>query len=393
MIIVKINFTRNGLPSYAMPVTIKTVTSKSDLKKFIFLSEHIHREHANWVPPIYADEWAFYNAKYNKQLLHSDTVLFLAVTGGKPVGRIMGIINNKYNAFQGESTARFYNLDCPDNGEISHALIDAVEKWAFEKGMRQIIGPFGFSDKDPQGLQVEGFENLPVIATPTNLPYLQTLVEKQGYKKKIDCLSYRLDIPAQIPAVYQRVYDRRMQSKQLTLVEFKTRQQLRPFIVPVLRLVNETYKSIFGFVPLEEEEMHQLAKKYLPLLDPAFTKLVTDTNNNPLAFVIASPDISKGIQKAKGRLFPFGFIHILASAKKTKQLDLFLGAVRQDYQGSGIIALLAISIFNSALQRKLQYIDSHLILESNSSMRAVMERLDAIVYKRYRIYKKDIVAG
>lgn len=375
-----------------MQPNIVTVASRKGLKEFIFLPAKIHASHLNWVPPIYLDEWKFYDPKSNKSLSASDTILFIAYRNGKPMGRIMGIINNTYNEMHNESSARFFNFDCFNDHEISHLLISAVEEWAMKKGMTKLIGPFGFSDKDPQGVQIEGFENLPVIATATNLPYLQKLIEEEGFTKQTDCVAYTLKIPGTIPEDYQRVFDRVIQRKKIKLLEFKSRSELKPFIVPVLRLVNETYSSLFGFMPMDEEEMLQLAKKYLPILDPSFTKLVTDHENNPIAFIIASPDISEGIKKANGKLFPFGFIHILASAKKSKQLDFFLGAVKSNYQGTGVTALIAVALFRSAWQKKLQYIDSHLILETNRPMREVMERLGAVIYKRYRIYTKNISA-
>lgn len=369
---------------------IRIVKTRKELKEFIYLPEAIHASHKNWVPPIYSDEWKFYDPKYNKALLLADTILFLAYEGELPVGRIMGIINKKHNENNHELTARFFNLDCYDNPGVSHLLIEAVEKWAKEKGMNKIIGPFGFSDKDPEGAQVEGFENLPVIATATNLPYLPSLIEKEGYTKETDCLVYKLYIPSPIPDFYQKVYDRVIRNENFRLLEFKTRSQLKPYIVPIFRLVNETYRSIYGFIEMDEAEMHELARKYLPLLDPEFMKVVVDKENNPIAFVIASPDISIGIQKAKGKIFPFGFIHILSSAKRSTQLDLFLGAVKEKYITAGLTALLGVATFNSAKKRKMEYIDSHLILETNKPMRTVMERLGGTVYKRYRVYSKKI---
>ncbi len=375
-----------------MSVRIQLVQSKSQLKEFIFLPEKIHRDDPRWLPPIYSDEWKFYNPKHNKSIDLCDTILFLAYKELMPVGRVMGIINSSYNMLHQEKTARFFNLECYNDQEIGHALLESVENWAREKGMNKITGPFGFSDKDPEGIQIEGFDYVPVIATASNLPYLKNLVEAEGYIKEMDCLVYKLDIPETIPPAYQKVYDRIIVNEKLRLIEFKSRRQLKPFIVPVLRLVNETYKSIYGFVPMDEEEMMQLAGKYLPMLEPEFTKLVVDETNTPIAFVIASPDISKGIQKAKGKIWPFGFIHILSSAKRTKQLDLFLGAVKDPEKNRGMTALLGVKIFKSAAKRGLQYIDSHLILETNKPMRAVMERLGAKVYKRYRIYTKEILS-
>ena len=219
---------------------------------------------------------------------------------------------------------------------------------------------------------------------------MKELIENTGYEKKFDCLVYKLIIPQEIPQQYLNVYNRIIQTRDIRVIEFTKRSQLKPYIVPVLRLLNETYQSIYGFVAMDEEEMHQLAIKYLPILDPEFTKVITDSENNPLAFVVACPDMSKGLQKAKGKLFPFGFLYILSSLKSSKQLDLFLGAVKNADKNLGLIAVLGVKLFQSALIRKMEFIDSHLILESNKPMRAVMERVGAEVYKRYRIYSKQL---
>ena len=373
-----------------MSISIKEVFTKSELKEFIFLPEKIHAGDSRWLPPIYSDEWKFYNPKYNKTFSLCDTVLLLAFDGSKPVGRVMGIINSAYNRLKQEKTARFFNLECYNDQSVALALLAWVEKWALSKGMKNIIGPFGFSDKDPQGIQIEGFDHVPVIATASNFPYLKDRIEGAGYQKKFDCLVYKLDIPDEVPQQYIRVAERINKGRDIRLIEFNNRRQLKPYIVPVLRLVNETYKSIYGFAEMDESEMQELAAKYLPILDPFFTKVIIDRENKPLAFIVASPDMSRGIQKAKGRLFPFGFIHILSSLKKSKQLDLFLGAVKDPEKNKGLIALLGVAIFQSAGKRKMEYIDSHLILESNKAMRAVMERMNAKVYKRYRVFSKDL---
>lgn len=372
-----------------MPIEIKPVSTKSDLRQFIYLPEKLYSQRPTWVHPIYMDEWKFYDPKENTSLAHCDTVKFLAYSNSNCVGRIMGIIPHPYNTLHNVKTARFFQLECIDDPEVSSALLKAVESWAKEKGMDTLIGPFGFSDKDPQGIQVEGFEHLPVIATPTNPPYLEKLILKEGFSPLLDCVSYKLMIPEQIPEFYERIFSRALRNNKVRMIEFRKRSELKPYIVPVFRLINETYKDLFGFVPLEEKEMFEMAKRYLPILDPAFVKVIVDEADVPVAFVISMPDMSKGIQKAKGRLFPFGFIHILNSGKKTQQLDLLLGAVKDKYQGRGLTSMLGIRLMETARKRGLTYMDSHLILESNLKMRAEVERLGGTVYKRYRVYRKD----
>jgi hypothetical protein len=371
-----------------MSMTLKIVDSKSLLKEFILLPEKIYKGDARWVPPMYVDERIFHDPKQNKALQYSDVIRVLVYEDNKPVGRIMGIINRKYNQEHNEKTARFFALDCINDQQVAHVLIECIEQWSREKGTLKLIGPYGFSDKDPQGLQIEGFEWLPVIATPTNPVYLQQLVENEGYGKELDCVSYQMPIPEKLSPVYQKIFDRINSNENIKLLEFTSKRQLKPYIIPVFRLVNETYAPLFGFVPMTEEEMKKFAGQYLPVLEPELVKVVVNASNELIAFVVSMPDMSMGIQKAKGRLFPFGFIHVLRSMKKTKQLNLLLGAVKSEYRGKGINVLMGKSLIDSANNRGLTIMDSHLILENNLVMRAECEKLGGVIRKRYRVYQK-----
>lgn len=371
-----------------MNLLLKTVDSKSLLEEFIFLPEKIYADDPRWVPPMYADEKSFHNPAQNKALQHAEVIRILAYRNHKPVGRIMGIINHTYNQKTAEKTARFFALDCINDQSVAHALITSIEQWSRGKGMTKLIGPYGFSDKDPQGLQVEGLDLLPVIATPANPAYLQALVENEGYTKELDCVSYQMPIPEELSPVYQKVLARISANPALRLLEFTSKRKLKPYIVPVFRLVNETYAPLFGFVPMTEEEMKKFANQYLPVLEPALVKIVVDTFGEVIAFVVSMPDMSRGIQKAKGRLFPFGFIHILRAMRKTNQLNLLLGAVKPAFRGKGINVLMGKALMESARKRGMTVIDSHLILETNLVMRAECEKLGGVICKRYRVYQK-----
>lgn len=371
-----------------MNLTLKIVDSKSLLKDFIFLPEKIYKGSMRWVPPMYVDEWSFHNPKQNKALEYSDVIRLLVYQNNKAVGRIMGIINHKYNREHNEKTARFFALDCIHDQTVAHALIAYIEQWSKEKGMNKLIGPYGFSDKDPQGLQIEGLDLLPVIATPTNPDYLQKLVEHEEYSKELDCVSYQMPVPKQLSPVYQKIFERIYANKNFRLLEFTSKRQLKPYIIPVFRLVNETYAPLFGFVPMTEAEMKKFAAQYLPVLNPELVKVVVSTSNELIAFVVSMPDMSSGIQKAKGRLFPFGFIHVLQSMKKTNQLNLLLGAIKPPYRGKGINVLMGKSLIDSAYKLGLNVMDSHLILETNRVMRAECEKLGGVICKRYRVYQK-----
>lgn len=373
-----------------MSIEIKTVGTKRQLKEYIFLPQKIYFAYPNWVPPIYMDEWAFHNPKKNKALFYSEVIRVIAYQDQKPVGRIMGIINKKYNQQHGLKNVSFFNLDCINDLSVTRTLVNFIEEWGKERGMNKVIGPYGFSDKDPQGLQIEGFENLPVIVTPTNPAYLKQLVEAQGYQKEVDCVSYKLIVPERMPILYEKIANRILSNTNIQLLEFKNKKGLKPHILPALRLMNEAYTHLYGFTPMAEDEMKSLADQYLFVLDPEFVKVIQTSKGETIAFGVGMPDISKGIQQAKGKLFPFGFIHILRASRKAKQLNLMLGAVKPGFRGIGLNVMLGKSMLETAQRRGITVMDSHLILETNKLMRAEFEKVGGTIYKRYRIYQKQL---
>lgn len=374
-----------------MEISIVEVRNKKDLHTFIHLPAKIHRNHPNWVPPIYMDEAVFFNPVKNKAFSHSDTILMLAYRGEKVAGRIMGIINHQYNAAENLKEARFFLLETYEDYDVAEKLIRSVEAWGQVRGMTKLVGPLGFSDKDPQGLLIEGFQYSPVIATNFNFEYMVDFVQQAGFVKKVDLVVYKLDVPQEIPEFYNRIYERaRRNSGQLHVVSFKNKLQLRPYIKPVFQLVNETFKDIYAFTPMTDEEMNELAGRYLPVLDPRFVKVIEKGKKEVVGFILAMPDISEGIRKCGGRVLPFGIFQIWRAQKRTKQLDLLLGAIRADYRNTGLNTILGIEMLRECQKAKMEFIDSHLELETNTKMRAENEKLGGKVYKRYRIFEKDI---
>jgi hypothetical protein len=296
-----------------MPVEVKEVKSRKEFKDFLFLPGKIHHSHSDWVPPIYSQEWDYFNPQKNRAFSYSDCVLALAYMNGKTVGRIMGIINNRCNEYKHEKNARFGYLECWDNQTIANELLKYVENWAKARGMIRIVGPMGFNNQDPAGF----------------------------------------------------------------------------LIIPILELMNECFTDLYGFQPLDNVEMNNLAKRFLPILDPRFVKIVMK-DNQIIGFNIAMPNLSDGLRRAKGRLFPFGLFFILWSSKRTKQLDSLSGGIKEEYRGRGIDVMIGYTTIFSAQKAGFKFADSHHELEDNMKVRAEMERLGGKVYKRFRIYKKDL---
>ncbi len=374
-----------------MKITIREVKSRKDRKIFIYLPEKIHVNHENWVHPIYMDEWTYFNPKKNKAFDYCDAILLLAYREKEPVGRIMGIINNRHNDYSGVKTARFGYLETWENKEVIRALLQAVERWAREKGMTRIIGPYGFTDQDPEGFLIEGFETRATIATYYNFEWMPRMVEEQGYSKDVDYFVYKLDVPKEIPEFYKKIYERVKKRGNFEIIEFKKKKHLKPWIRPILQLMNECYvgSNIYGYTPLDEKEMMDLAKRYLPVLDPRLVKAVKK-EDEIVAFIVGIPDMTLGIKKARGRLFPFGFLKILRAAKKTKQLDLLLGAIKETYRGRGLDVLMGVAMIMSAQELGLERMDTHHELESNVLVRAEMEKMGGKLYKKFRVYQKTL---
>jgi hypothetical protein len=372
-----------------MEIKIVEVTSRKLLRTFIHLPATLHRDEPNWMPTIYIDDWNFFNPKKNHQFDSCDTIMVIAEQKGKPVGRIMGIIHNTYNTLRNENSARFGYFDSIDNQEVAHALFTFIQDWVVQKGKTLLVGPYGFSDKDIQGLLIEGFDHLPLIDSACNPPYIIKLIENEGLEKEIDCMTYKFSANLALPELYYRIVQRSNYSNHIELIEFTSRKELKPYIIPVLQLVNKTYDHLYGFVPMSDTEIQELASRYLPIIDPRFVKLI-EKEGEVIAFIVAIPNLSIGIQKSKGYLFPLGIFRILLASKKTRQLDLMLGAVRRDYQGTGLEVVMGISLIESARKADFKDMETHLILENNNKMRSEFERLKVPVYKRFRVFRKEI---
>jgi GNAT superfamily N-acetyltransferase len=372
-------------------ISIAEVTKRSDLKKFIHLPAKIHKNHSNWVPPIYMDEWAYFNPKKNEAFSHSSTKLLLAKRGKKVVGRIMGIVNHQYNAKHKQKHARFCFLETYNDSEVAQLLISSIEKWAIEQGMVKLVGPLGFSDKDPQGLLIEGFDEPNVIATNCNYPYMVDFVQKAGFQKEVDLVVYKVSVPMAIPDFYLKILERAESNYAgLKVIHLKTKKDIKKFVHPVLSLMNETFKDIYGFTELSPKEMDEFASRYLMVLDPRFLKIICNETHEVIAFVLAMPDLSMGVKRSKGYMLPFGIFQVLQSQKVTKQLNLLLGAVHPNYQNRGLSTLLGVNLLKEAQKAGMTHIDSHLELETNLKVRGEMEKMGGSVYKRFRIFGKKI---
>jgi hypothetical protein len=376
-----------------MSVRIEQVSSRRGLRAFLRLPARLHRDHAGWVPPLLIDDRRMFDPKRNLALRYCDYALWLARDhAGAVVGRIGGIINRRYNAVRGERTARFTHLECIEQLEVADALLARVRAWAAAAGMDRVIGPMGFTDQDAEGFVVEGFEEEPSIATYHNREYLVRFLTQLGWSKDVDYVVYKVPVPREMPEFYERVHERVVRRDVCKLVEFRRRRHLRPFIRPIMSLMNETFVENAGYAPLDPQEMDDLARRYLPVIAPRFVKVAV-AREDLVGFIIAMPNLAPGIRRAHGRLLPLGWLWIVRAARRARRLDLLLGGIKEAYRGMGVDVLLGRAMIRSAQQAGFAYLDSHHELETNARMRAEMERMGGRVYKRYRIFQTALGAG
>src|SRR5690606_31455508 len=268
-----------------MSVLIRQVRSSQDLKTFIYLPEKIHKDHLNWLPPLYVDEKNFFNVKKNPQFEENETILFLAFKDSKAVGRIMGIIPKEFNSINGVHTARFSYLECYDDEEVFNALLKSVQDWARPFHCTTIIGPMGFSDKEPQGFLTKGFEEKTMMVTNHSFQYMKKIIERAGFSSFVELCQYEVPLSRAILQRYEPITERVMRNLQIKVQEFRNTKEIQPFVQRVFQLINRTYTDIYGFTRVTEQEASEFAKRFIPLLNPKLVKLILDRNENVVAFV------------------------------------------------------------------------------------------------------------
>jgi hypothetical protein len=372
-----------------MGVVIRRVETRKQKITYLDLPYTMHKNHKLWVPPLRMFEKNYISPSRNSHLEYSDIALFLAFLNGKPAGRVMGIVNMKLNKIWSVDEARFCNFESVEDQSVTNHLLGAIESWAREKGMGHVTGPLGFSNQDPQGFLIEGFEHDPSVNTIYNFEYIPGLVEAAGYLKEIDYLTYKIPIHESVSFKIEKIADRIIRLGKLKLLEFDKKADARQYLPRILRFMNETYTSIYGFIPLPEKTILKTARNFAAILEPRFLKILT-VKGEIVAFFFSIRNVTEGFRRAQGRLFPFGIFQIKNAQKKTKRLDFLLGAIRDDYRGKGLDTLLGIAMVKSARALNIEHGDSHNIVETNKKMCAEMEKIGAAIYKRHRVYRKKL---
>jgi hypothetical protein len=373
-----------------MSLTIKEAITTKEIKDFIAFPYKLYKNNKYFIPPLRFDEMKTLNKKTNPAFDFCESKYWMIYKEKKIVGRVAGIINSKFNEKFNKKEARFGWIDFEDDTEISSLLLRTVENWAIEEGMESIHGPLGFTDMDGEGMLIEGYEEESTLGSIYNYPYYQNHIEKLGYQKDIDWIEFRVNITSSTPEKIARIAQVALQRNKLRVPVFKKAKEMLPFARDIFYLINETYKDLYGFVELTDKQIDAYVKQYFSFIRPEYLPLVLDENNKLAAFGITMPSLNKALKKINGKLFPFGFLHILKEMKKSKELDLYLTAVRTDLQNKGVNALLIDQINKVCIKNGIKYVETNRELETNEKVQAQWKLYDARQHKRRRCYKKTL---
>ena len=376
-----------------MSVTIKTVTTKTELKSFVRFANNLYKGNKYYVPCMPFDDMNTLSKDKNGAFDFCDVGLYLAYKDSKIVGRVAAIVNHKANEAWKVEQVRFGWFDFIDDIEVSSALLDAVIAFGKSHGMKQIVGPLGFTDFDPEGMLVEGFDRLGTMALIYNYPYYPEHMKKLGYYKETGWVEYRITLPEELPEKHVKYADLisekyKLKVRKLTKAQIKKEGYGRK----VFDLVNKTYCVLYGYSLLSEKQIDQYVDLYLALADTRMFSFVEDENGDLIALAITIPSLSEALQKCNGELFPFGWWHLLKAMfwKKSDTLDMLLIGVRPDYQNKGINALLFKDLFKTYRELGFKYAETNANLETNAKVQAMWTPFEKEQHKKRWVFGKEI---
>lgn len=369
-----------------MTLIINEVKSSKQLRQFITFPEKLYRHHPLWVPSLIGDEIKTLRKDKNPAFYHCKARYFLAIKDGKIVGRIAGILNINANKDWKEENIKFGWFDFIDDYEVSGALLDKISQWGKEEGLKNIQGPLGFSDMDKEGMLVEGFENIPSITTLYNFPYYEQHLEKYGLVKEIDWIQRKFKVPESVPAKLKQFSNIVQQRYSVSVLNPKTKKDLKKKAHQIFDALNASFSVLYEFTKLNTKQIDDYIDQYFPFMNKHLVCVVLDKNDKVVAFAITMPSLSNAMQKAKGRLFPFGFIHILKALKSTDFVEMMMIGVVPEYQNKGINAVIFNYLHERFIELGVKEVVTNPQLETNKAVISLFDYYESTPYMRRRCY-------
>jgi ribosomal protein S18 acetylase RimI-like enzyme len=371
-------------------ISVHPVSTKHDWKLFFDFPNHLYADNPYYVPTLLLDEKWNFNPKKNPAYEYCETIAFLARKDGKVVGRVAGLINHKLNTVKEQAYMRFTRYDVIDDLEVSRLLFDAVLAWGRQKGMNTVIGPIGFSDLDKQGLLVEGFDQIGMFITLYNHPYYHEHLKELGFAKDVDWVEYKVFVPQKPDPRIERICEIAQKRHGYRLLSFSKKKEVIPYAHQMFHMYNESFAKLYGFCPLSDGQIDMAIKQFFSLVSLEYIFVVVDAQQSVIGFGIMVPSLSKPLQSSRGRIFPLGFLHILKALKTHQVLDMYLIAVKPEYFGRGVNAIIMNAGIKRAIANGVLYAETGPELENNDNVQTQWKSFHTEQHKRRRCYIRSL---
>ena len=376
-----------------MPVVVKKVSSRREMRTFISFAYNLYKNHPCYVPNLLSDDAATLDRKKNHAFEFCEADYFLAYKDGKVAGRVAAMINHKTNEAWNVRQVRFGWIDFIEDIEVLEALLKTVSDWGRERGMTDIAGPLGFTDFDPEGMLVDGFDKMGTMITIYNYEYYPAFFERLGYHKEVDWVEYLIRLPESLPERFEKMANMVMEKNRLR-IRHLTMSDIRKekYGHKMFRLINECYKDLYGYSMLTEKQMDQYVSQYLTFIDLRMVTFIENLEGELVACGITLPSLAMALKKARGRLFPFGWLHLLNAlyVNRPDTLDLLLVAAKPEYRSKGLNSVMFYDLIPSLIKLGFKYAESNPELETNLKVQTLWSTFDSQIHKRRRVYAKSL---
>jgi len=376
-----------------MTVQISEVRSRAELKEWVTFPNRLYRGDPRYVPQLIREEMDFFNRSRNPSFEIAQARLLTARRDGRMVGRVCGIIHELEAEKLGHRRGRFGWFECENDPQAAAALLGSLETWFREAGCREMTGPHGFTDLDPEGMLVEGFDAQPTIAGSYNPAYYPGLVEASGFQKEADYIETRFAIPSEFPPLFQMMEKKAVpaaHAEGLRLVEGLTKAGVRQYASQFWEVLEAAFAHLYGVTPLTAAQKAYYQKKYFGFIDPRFVQLVVDADGRLQGFFLGLPSLSRAFQRAGGRLLPLGFYHILRAFKRFDTVDFYFAGVHPQANPKRILPLMILGMWRSVKAADIRYIETNRELETNTAIVSIWSRWSVISRRRTRIFRKAL---
>ncbi len=374
-----------------MKPVIKEVKGRRDLRRFVEYPNKLYKGNRYYVPQLVSADMDTLTPGKNHAFEYCRAKEWLALDGkGSIVGRIAMIINDRYNETYNVLQGRFGFIDFIEDEEVFDALIDTASAWAAEQGMNEIAGPLGFLEFDASGVCVLGYDEYPTAYGKYNFPYYETFFEKKGFTKMVDFVEYSIKVPDEVPEKYERVCELVKQRYHLHEADTSDKKQIMKYMSGVFDCMNEAYSRVHGYVQLSQGQKDDLARQFVPNVDPRFLSIILNEDDKVVGFGICMPSLSKAMQKARGHMFPFGWLHLLHALRHNDTLDMLLTGIREEYMDKGLPSIIISHYIRGIREMGIKYLETTRELETNSRIQNLGLKLEHRLHKRARVYSRPI---